>query len=354
MLQSTFILIISAAFCCLLGCDDATETEQSSVDQGSETAAVDMNSLDMNSLDMNSLDMNSLDMNSGDAQLSEPTGAMISAKDLAYPPPAGVDSDLAFLDVFRMDDGQTRPLVLLVHGGSWVGGDKAGFESKIVPWWVDKGYVAAPINFRLASRLNQPLVVSPREQARDIAAGLAWLISQAETYQIDPENIVILGYSSGAHLVALLGTDETILREAGVNEAHVKGTISFDVHAYDVPYALELMVDSVVEQNMPLIRHLFGDTEEAQLASSPINFVDGWVAPSLIISVDEDPEVAGTHGYIVSKVAERYQEALSAAGHQVNTFHDTQETHSSLVNGFGEPDDLVTEQVSRFLELLNP
>ena len=289
-----------------------------------------------------------------DASVSQATGEVVVHRDLAYPPPNGEESDLAFLDIFRVDDAQTKPLVLLVHGGSWVSGDKQGYESKIVPWWLSKGYVAAPINFRLASRLNQPLLVSPRDQARDIAAGLAWLIDQADLYHFDPENIVILGYSSGAHLVALLGTDETILREAGVNETHITATISFDVHAYDVPYALGLMVGSVVEDNMPLIRHLFGETEAEQLSSSPINFVEGWAAKSLVISVDADPEEVGSHGYIVSNTANRYIEALREAGHQAETFHDSEETHSSLVNGFGEQGDRVTEVVDRFIESLAP
>ena len=164
--------------------------------------------------------------------------------------------------------------------------------------------------------------------------------------------MILVGYSSGAHLVALLGTDERILRDAGVDENSVVGTISLDVHAYDVPYALELMVDSVVEQNMPLIRHLFGQTEDEQLEGSPISFVDGWASPALVISVDADPAVEGTHGYIVSQAAERYTAALREAGHQADTLHDVSENHSSLVGGFGESGDLTTEATLRFIESL--
>ena len=281
------------------------------------------------------------------------SGEVINSRELAYLPPPGVTSNLALVDVFRVDDGQRRPLVLLVHGGSWVSGDKAGFEMRIVPWWLKLWFVAAPVNFRLASRINQPLSVAPRDQAGDVAAALAWLISQADTYKIDREKIVILGYSSGAHLVALLATDENILREAGVDETHVKGVISFDVHAYDVPYALKLMVGSKVEQNMRLIRHLFGNTKEEQLNGSPIHFVDKWASKSLIVSVGADIETPGTHGYIVSMAAKRYSEALSAAGHDVEIFHDSKESHESLVRGFGMPDDPVTRVVECFIHSLD-
>ena len=46
------------------------------------------------------------------------------------------------------------------------------------------------------------------------------------------------------------------------------GAISLDVHAYDVPYALELMKGSVVERNMRIIRHLFGSTQQHSLNRS--------------------------------------------------------------------------------------
>lgn len=280
----------------------------------------------------------------------QPTGEFMVFRDVDYPPPEGVVSDLAKMDIYRRDDGITRPLMVFVHGGSWVGGDKGGIERRIAPWWVEQGYVVAGVNFRLASRLGRGRDVLPRNQAADVAAALAHLLSQADTYQIKTQEVILVGYSSGAHLVALLGTDERILRAAGVDESQVVATISLDVHAYDVPYALQLMVGSVVEQNMPLIRHLFGETEAEQLDGSPIHFLDGWASPALVVSVDADPAVEGTHGYIVSRAAERYIDALQTAGHRAETLHDASENHSTLVGGFGEPGDLVTEAVQTFIE----
>ena len=221
-----------------------------------------------------------------------------------------------------------------------------------MPWFLEHGYVAAPVNFRLASKPGQTPVVKPGDQAGDIAAALAWLVGEADTYGIDPSRIVLLGYSSGAHLVALLGTDERYLTDVELEPSQVRGVISLDVHAYDVPYALELMVGSVVEQNIGTIRHLFGDTEEKQLEGSPISYVDGWAAPALVVSVDADPVVEGTHGYIVAKAAARYIAAPQEAGHQAETVHDATETHSSLANGFGLAGDLTTETIDAFLSAL--
>ena len=283
---------------------------------------------------------------------TQPSGEIVSFRELAYPLPDGVESDLATLDIHRMDDGEARPVALLVHGGSWAGGDKAGYEAKIVPWWIEQGYVAVHVNFRLATKHGQSPAVKPRDQANDIAAALAWLKENAATYQLDTSRMVLMGYSSGAHLVALLGTDESIVQSAGVDETHLLAAFSLDVHAYDVPYALELMVDSVVEGNISTITHLFGQTKEQQLKDSPISYVDGWATKALIISVDKDPAVPGTHGYIVDKAANHYVSALVDAGHTASNMHDISETHSSLVGGFGEPGDKTTEAVAEFIATL--
>jgi arylformamidase len=280
--------------------------------------------------------------------------AVLRQRDLAYDPPPGVTATaLATLDLHRPDDGVVRPLALLVHGGSWVGGDKANFEREapaFIPWWLARGYAVAVVNFRLASRLGAPREVGPGDQARDIAHALSWLLGRASEYALAPDGVVAVGYSSGAHLVALLGADGSYLEAAGLSEEVLAATVSLDVHAYDVPYALTLMVDSVVADNIPLIRHLFGATEAEQLATSPIAFVAGWVAPAMLVSVAPSPEEPGTHGHIVARAADRYAAALRAEGHRVETLHDSAETHATLAVGFGADEDAVTEAVGAFLD----
>ena len=285
-----------------------------------------------------------------------PTGELVTLEDVAYTPPPGVDADAATLDITWLDDGQERPLVLLVHGGSWVGGDKSNFAEAapdFIPWWLDAGYNVAAVNFRLASPRGEPLEVGPKDQARDIAHALAWLDANAADHGLADHGTVALGYSSGAHLVALLGADGSYLDEAGLDETHLAATVSLDVHAYDVPFALELMVDSVVEDNIPLIEHLFGTTEDEQLSGSPIHFVEGHVAPALLVSVEPSPTDEGTHGFIVSQASERYAAALRAQGHTAETFHDSDETHASLAVGFGQADDPATQAVGAFLDALD-
>ena len=114
---------------------------------------------------------------------------------------------------------------------------------------------------------------------------------------------MLVGYSSGAHLVALLGANGEYLTEAGLDESRVRATVSLDVHAYDVPFALQLMVGSTVEQNIPLIEHLFGDPKKRSWSAT--DRLHGLRRPRDARLSGASPEDVGSHGYIVSQAAER-------------------------------------------------
>ena len=49
-----------------------------------------------------------------------PTGELVISRDVDYPPPEGVVSDMAKMDIYRRDDGVVRPLMLFVHGLSLI------------------------------------------------------------------------------------------------------------------------------------------------------------------------------------------------------------------------------------------
>ncbi|PWT97673.1 MAG: lipase [Candidatus Melainabacteria bacterium] len=89
------------------------------------------------------------------------------------------------------------PLIVYVHGGGWCSGDKDPFPSVLL---CEAGYATASINYRLTSEAVFPA------QIEDCKRAIAWLRSNANKLQIDPNRIGAWGTSAGGHLVALLGT----------------------------------------------------------------------------------------------------------------------------------------------------
>jgi arylformamidase len=282
----------------------------------------------------------------------DPPAAMVEEFDVAYTPPEGGDPTTALLDLYYVPDGAPKRLMVFVHGGSWVGGDKENLQlaTELVPWFLDRGYVVAAPNFRLASPPGGPRDVTYADQTTDIAFALAWLNDHGATYGISEPGALLLGYSSGAHLVALLAADEQYLQQADLSLDHLSATISFDVHAYDVPYAIELMQGSELEANITLIEFLFGATEPEQLVGSPSTYAeDADVPPCLLVSAEPSAQ-EGSHGYIASQATQRYGELLSDSGHDATWIHFDDETHSSLVMDFGTAGDGPTEAVAAFLD----
>jgi arylformamidase len=121
------------------------------------------------------------------------------------------------------------PLVLFVHGGGWKKGSKDNAASRSAPGhFTGLGYAYASIDYRLVPG------ATVEQQAGDVALALKTLLDRAGALGIDRRRTVIMGHSAGAHLVALVGTDEQYLKRAGLSFADLDGVIPNDGAAYDV------------------------------------------------------------------------------------------------------------------------
>ncbi len=111
-----------------------------------------------------------------------------------------VDGVKVRADVYRPDNDQLAPGVLLIHGGAWSAGDKWNMRDH-ARQLAQAGYVAISINYRLAPQHKYPA------QIDDCRAALRWVHRVADEYRIDTNRLGVYGYSAGGHLAALLATD---------------------------------------------------------------------------------------------------------------------------------------------------
>ncbi len=101
------------------------------------------------------------------------------------------------------DNPAGRPVVVVVHGGGWVGGDKADVHREYISRILaQNGFVAISVNYRLAPDHVYPAAIN------DLEAAITWLRQPAQiaSFGIDPARIAVLGDSSGAQLAGLLGS----------------------------------------------------------------------------------------------------------------------------------------------------
>ena len=197
------------------------------------------------------------------------------------------------LDFWRAKTARgPAPLVLFVHGGGWKRGSKDNATGAFKPvHYPEAGYAFASINYRLVP------AHTVEQQAADVAGALKALLDRADALGIDRRRVVLMGHSAGAHLVALVGTDERYLRGAGLSFADVAGVIPIDGAAYDVPAQMK-EGPRIMQQTY---QQAFGEDPARQRALSPTLQAAAPNAPAFYI-----PHVAREDGT-------RQSQALAAA-----------------------------------------
>ena len=102
------------------------------------------------------------------------------------------------LDIYRARGGREgRPVLLQVHGGAWVIGDKSQQGLPLMIHMASLGWICVAINYRLSPRATFP------DHLVDVKRALAWVKAHIAEHGGDPSFVVITGGSAGGHLCAL-------------------------------------------------------------------------------------------------------------------------------------------------------
>jgi len=100
------------------------------------------------------------------------------------------------LDLYPAQRPGIRPCVIVIHGGTWPGGDSRQLPA-LNSLLAAQGYVVAAINYRTPRRYQNPADV------RDIAAAMDYLQRHAANLSIDTNSFVLIGRSEGAQIALM-------------------------------------------------------------------------------------------------------------------------------------------------------
>jgi acetyl esterase/lipase len=220
------------------------------------------------------------------------------------PPPDGglhevvVDRDLAYvagedvgdrqrLDLYRPKGDGPWPVLLWVHGGAWAIGHRKD-DGTLARRFAERGIAFASADHRMSKGLwIDPKLsegVEHPEHVKDCAAAFAWLFANAKEWRLDRDRMFVGGFSSGAHLTALLATDPKYLKAHGLELTRVRGALpvggAYDMVAYYEAH-LEHNGEKMAEQH---VLDVFGRREGALEDASPTNHLGNARVPMLVIS----------------------------------------------------------------------
>ena len=194
---------------------------------------------------------------------SDPRAGMKVIRDVSYGPlPA------ERLDVYAPARARNAPVVLLVHGGGWITGDKAAASvvDNKVGRWVPRGFVVISANYPMLP------ATPPVQQARYVAKALAFAQRHASRWGGSRNRFIVMGHSAGAHLVSLIGAAPALTAEQGATPW--LGTVALDSAAYSVPAIMR-------SRHLPLYDIAFGDDPARWAAASPTVRLHSRIAPFL-------------------------------------------------------------------------
>ena len=233
---------------------------------------------------------------------------------------------------FTPAPARAAPLVLFVHGGGWRRGDK-NIAGHMAAHFHARGYAFAAINYRLVPDARPDL------QAADVAAAVARLTRDARNHGVDPDRIMLVGHSAGAHLVALVGTDPAFLAAHRIPLSAIDGVVPLDGAGYDVPRQLEAAG--------PFLRRIyvnaFGEDPAYQRRVSPIAHAAGPNAAAfLILHVASRPDDAGAQSQALGNALRQAGTPAEVAAAEGN--------HMTIFRGFGSPGHQATALTDAFAE----
>ena len=244
-------------------------------------------------------------------------------------------------DVYLAPGPGPHPFVMVVHGGSWSGGDK-GQVPHLSRVFAASGFTVIDVRYRLAPAALFPSAVA------DVKCLLGRARERAAELGLDPARAALLGRSAGGQIAlvaAYSAGDPRLPPSCAVADQPVVGVVALYpptemAWGHDNPIRPD-----VVQGPKSLETYLGGTPDEAPEAyrlASPITFTDRAVPPTLLIHGVGDRFVFVEH-------CRRLTRGLRARGHSVELLEVPFADHAFDARAGGVGEQLARGTILRFL-----
>lgn len=203
------------------------------------------------------------------------------------------------LDLYIPRSETPLPLIVWVHGGAWLTGDKSNPPALAL---VTKGYAVASVNYRLSQHAVFPA------QIEDVKAALLWLRAHATQYKLDPKKFGIWGSSAGGHLVALAGTSGGVKAFENYGDHREQSSRVQCVVDFYGPTDFTQMGGSHDAPDSPESKLVGGPVQgnkDKCAAANPIPYIQKDCPPFLILHGERDTTVPPSQSTLLAEALKR-------------------------------------------------
>ncbi len=271
-----------------------------------------------------------------------------SHKELRYVTTPGVAKKYQTLDWYKPSRDSGRGAIVYVHGGGWATGNKKNHMQDKVRYFRDElGYSFVSVNYRLIEQGCKMSIQSKfgrrevecefPDNAYDVAAAIAYILKHASSYGTTTKSVSLIGHSAGAHLAALVSTDEKYLKRFGVTLSNINFVAPLDTDAFDI---------MTREGDQRTITNAFGSNRQVWREASPINYIKRQATPPhLLVYRGEDKRKENVAAY---------ESKLKEMGCFVRSVTADRYSHKQINMAIGkEGENIVTPKILAMLKRFN-
>ena len=233
------------------------------------------------------------------------------------------------LDVYRRPGLAGAPVVVFVHGGAFIRGDKdsnAEIYANVPRYFARHGCVGISIEYRLA-----PEAVYPGG-ALDTGLALAWARAHAHEHGGDPNRIILIGHSAGGAHGGAYACDPAARPADGPGIAGLV-LISSRLRADVLPG----------NPNARAVRAYYGDDEALHEARSVTTHAERLEVPVFLAAAEFE------NTYLDAYTAEFAHRVGMARGRMPRFMHMRGHNHTSIVAHFDSGEDTLGRELLDFV-----
>jgi len=257
------------------------------------------------------------------------------------------------LDIYWPAEGDGPfPVIVSIHGGAFMGGDKRDVQITPMLEALERGYVVVGVNYRMSGEAKFSALV------HDVKAAIRWIRANAATYKFDPGRIAVWGGSAGGYQALMAGVSAGVpeLDDLSLGNPEQSSAVQAVV-AWFPPTNFLLMDAQLAESGL-----IPGDKEDHSAADSPESLLLGrkiTAVPELVRAANPEtyirpgaPPLLIQHGLLDDTVP--YQQSATFAATARAILGEARVTLDLFPEaGHGDPVFGAPENVARVLDFLD-
>lgn len=170
------------------------------------------------------------------------------------------------MDIYAPENASNSPIILMLHGGGWSGGDKNGVYVYInkVNRWVPKGFIVISMGTRLMPDADV------YAQIEDLSLAVATVQKRAAEWGGDAKKLLLMGHSSAGTMVSVLAANPRLVTDLG--GMRWLASFALDSSSLDIPRTMRLWQPK-------MFSYAYGKEPKKWPSASPVNLLNNQSIP---------------------------------------------------------------------------